>query len=46
MDGACSTHGVMRNTYKSLIGKLEGKRQLVAVSAQVARLVDDNCRDA
>jgi hypothetical protein len=29
----CSTHGDMRNTYKTLIGKCEGKRQLRRTSA-------------
>jgi hypothetical protein len=28
MGGACSTNGEKRNAYKSLVGKLEGKRQL------------------
>jgi hypothetical protein len=28
MGGACSAHGKMRNAYKVLVGKLEGKRPL------------------
>jgi hypothetical protein len=28
MEGACSTHGKIRNTYENLVGKPEGKRQL------------------
>jgi hypothetical protein len=28
MGGACSAHGEMRNAYKSLVGKIEGKRPL------------------
>jgi hypothetical protein len=28
MDGVCSAHGEMRNAYKILVGKLEGKRRL------------------
>jgi hypothetical protein len=28
MGGTCITHGEMRNAYKILIGKLEGKRPL------------------
>jgi hypothetical protein len=28
MDGECSTHGEMRNSYKLLVGKSDGKRPL------------------
>jgi hypothetical protein len=28
MDGACSRNGEMINSYKMLVGKLEGKRPL------------------
>jgi hypothetical protein len=28
MGGTCSVHGEMRNAYKILVEKLEGKRQL------------------
>jgi len=28
MDGACGTHGEMRNAYEILVGKPQGKRPL------------------
>jgi hypothetical protein len=40
MDGACSVHGEIRNAYKSLVGKPEGKRPL----GRPRRRWEDNIR--